>query len=489
MNKIEPHDVTPEGSIITALRLENENLSRQVKRLVKAEGKLYEYQEQLDVQLNEYKELYELNRKLITTSELRTIFEYVTEYIINKLGYERVIFFQRREKTGDYAIVALDGYYEQQEKSAVAKLAIPPDAPILSLLRGGGEYLICKADTEQQELAACRARMRMDEYLLFRLGSPAHPLALLAIGNTAEKAEFCRRISDNEGTLLGIGNLVGLLSPTIVRKRDEQEIRRLNAELEQKIVQLQEAQEELVRKEKLSILGQLSGSVGHELRNPLGVMSNAVYFLKMVLADADEITQEYLDIIKKEIENSLRIITDLLDFARTRPPQRQSVTPGELVRQSLERCTLPENVTVTVDLPAALPSLNVDPAQMGQVLTNFITNAVQAMPDGGALRVAARQIMNDELRSMSSDSKFKIQNSKFDGDVIAISVTDSGEGITPENMKKLFQPLFTTKVKGIGLGLVVCKNLVEANSGRIEVASDLGKGTTFVVLLPSGVEK
>ncbi|MDZ4186118.1 MAG: ATP-binding protein, partial [Desulfuromonadales bacterium] len=122
--------------------------------------------------------------------------------------------------------------------------------------------------------------------------------------------------------------------------------------------------------------------------------------------------------------------------------------------------------------------LHVDPGQIEQVLINFISNGVQALPEGGGtLRVEARQIMNDELRSMSSDSKFP-------GDGVAIAVTDSGTGISPENMKKLFQPLFTTKTKGIGLGLVVCKNLVEANGGTIKVESESGKGATFTVLLP-----
>ncbi|MFA7060052.1 MAG: ATP-binding protein [Pedobacter sp.] len=241
--------------------------------------------------------------------------------------------------------------------------------------------------------------------------------------------------------------------------------------------QLLDTQEDLVRKEKLAILGQLSGSVGHELRNPLGVMSNAVYFLKMVLADADETVKEYLDIIKNEIDNSLRIITDLLDFARTKAPRIKTVTARELTDESLGRCAIPENIDLQTEIPDNLPFLRVDPLQIGQVLQNLITNAVQAMPDGGALRVAA-------LRISSSNSKSKIQNSKFIEDFIEISVTDTGEGISPENMKKLFQPLFTTKAKGIGLGLVVCKNLVEANGGRIEVASESGKSTTFTVALP-----
>jgi signal transduction histidine kinase len=156
----------------------------------------------------------------------------------------------------------------------------------------------------------------------------------------------------------------------------------------------------------------------------------------------------------------------------------------ELVAQCIGKCTIPGGVTLLEEIPETLPPLRVDPQQMGQVLQNLITNAIQAMPDGGALRVAARRILNSELANMNST--FTIHNSQYDGDFIEISVTDSGEGISPENMKKLFQPLFTTKAKGIGLGLVVCRNLVQANGGRIEVASEVGEGTTFTVKLPVG---
>jgi signal transduction histidine kinase len=259
-------------------------------------------------------------------------------------------------------------------------------------------------------------------------------------------------------------------------------INRMAEELGERSRELLDAQEELVRKEKLATLGQLSGSVGHELRNPLGVMSNAVYFLKMVLTEADETTREYLDIIKHEIENSQRIISDLLDFARTKPPQTKSVGTMELVAQCIGKCTIPGGVTLLEEISETLPPLRVDPQQMGQVLHNLITNAIQAMPDGGALRVAARRILNSELAHMNSTCT--IHNSQYDGDFIEISVTDSGAGISPENMKKIFQPLFTTKAKGIGLGLVVCRNLVETNGGRIEVVSRLGEGTTFTVILP-----
>ncbi|OGU09212.1 MAG: hypothetical protein A2075_00050 [Geobacteraceae bacterium GWC2_58_44] len=258
-----------------------------------------------------------------------------------------------------------------------------------------------------------------------------------------------------------------------------EELRREIAERKQAEEALRRTQEELVRNEKLAVLGQLSGSVGHELRTPLGVMSNAVYFLKTVLADAGETTCEYLEIIKEEIHTSQRIITDLLDFARTKTPQVKAVTAWELVNESLGRCVIPECVQVHADLPDTLPRVNVDPLQMGQVLQNLVTNGVQAMPDGGALLISARGVSG-------SNSELKTQNPKLDGDFIEISVADTGEGISPENMDKLFQPLFTTKAKGIGLGLVVCRHLTEANGGRIEVESRIGEGTTFAVILPAG---
>ena len=269
------------------------------------------------------------------------------------------------------------------------------------------------------------------------------------------------------------------------RRGAEEEVRRLNAELELEVEErsrkLLEVQEELARKEKLSILGQLSGSVGHELRNPLGVMGNAVYFLKMVLADADETVKEYLGMIEHEIGNSQRIIADLLDFARTRTPQRRAVSAAELIKNSLGTCAVPGEVTVAVDVPQALPDLSVDPQQIGQVLQNFITNAVQAMPEGGSLSIGAREARNFKFQVSTLE---KARAPTAEGDWVAISVADTGEGIAPEHMGKLFQPLFSTKPKGVGLGLVVCKNIVDANGGWIEVESEQGKGTTFTVWLP-----
>jgi PAS domain S-box-containing protein len=256
-------------------------------------------------------------------------------------------------------------------------------------------------------------------------------------------------------------------------KLAEKKIQKLNEELESKVrertQQLLQAQEELVRKEKLAVLGQVAGSVGHELRNPLGVMSNAVYFLQTVLTDADDSVKEYLDIIKSEIAGSERIVSDLLDSVRTKPPQPDIVDVQELIEQTLHRCAVPPSVTVKRDIPATLLPLRVDAMQIQQVLRNLIRNGIEAMPEGGTLEIRALENRQDET--------------------VTVSVRDSGIGMTPEVLTKLFQPLFTTKARGIGLGLVVVKNLTQANGGSVKVESEVGKGTLFTVTLPADQSK
>jgi signal transduction histidine kinase len=239
----------------------------------------------------------------------------------------------------------------------------------------------------------------------------------------------------------------------------------LKEEVAKRTQQLLEAQEELVRKEKLSVLGQVAGSVGHELRNPLGVMSNAVYFLQTVLPDADESVKEYLEIIKSEIAGSERIVSDLLDSVRTKPPQTEAVGVAELIEQTLHKLNIPSSVTLKLDIPETLPPLRVDPQQIHQVFRNLISNGIEAMQEGGML----------EIRAVADEASKQI----------TLSVRDSGIGMTPKQMGKLFQPLFTTKTRGIGLGLVVVKNLTEANGGSVAVQSTPGKGSTFSVTLPA----
>ncbi len=237
---------------------------------------------------------------------------------------------------------------------------------------------------------------------------------------------------------------------------------RLEEMVEERTQELREAQEQLVRQEKLAVLGQLAGGVGHELRNPLGVISNAVYFLQMVLTEADETVKEYLEIIASRMHEAERIVSDLLNLSRIKPAQREEIAVSALVTEVLARHPSPEAVTVTTDIPPNLPPLFVDPQQIRQALANLVTNAYQAMPDGGEL----------SIRAAGNDKQ------------VYLSLTDTGCGMSPETTAKIFEPLFTTKAKGIGLGLAVSKNLVEVNGGSIKVESIEGRGSIFTVILP-----
>ena len=214
MNEAMTSEVYEEMTELAALRREKEMLSNQVQRLVQANGSLSARQRQLDAQLKEYRELYALNKKLCATFDLPAVFRHAAAHIVKSLGYQRVIFFRQSEPEGAYAVCALDGYLDPQERQEVLALAIAPQDALLAPLLGGEEYLICGAGCRAPGLLAFRDRLRMDSYLLYRLGLQTHPPMFLAIGNTLDYP-LRRTVCESEGVPACIGNLVGLLSSTI----------------------------------------------------------------------------------------------------------------------------------------------------------------------------------------------------------------------------------------------------------------------------------
>lgn len=295
---------------------------------------------------------------------------------------------------------------------------------------------------------------------------------LLWDGQLSAELEFSGVVVSFLDGLLIVVLLAALLSELRAeigrRKLAEAGMRRMNEELEKMVQgrtkQLLDAQEELVRAERLAVLGQVADTVGHELRNPLGVMNNAVYYLQAVLPDADATIKEYLGIIKDEIADAERIVSDLLDAVRTKPPQPERVEISAVIEQALRKCNVPSSIAVSLDIPAGLAAIHADPMHLHQVFWNLITNGVEAMPQGGKLAIR-----------VSDDPS---------AHVLHVGVADSGTGMTAEQQARLFQPMFTTKARRIGLGLVVVKNLVRSNGGSVAVESEPGRGSTFTVTLP-----
>ncbi len=239
---------------------------------------------------------------------------------------------------------------------------------------------------------------------------------------------------------------------------------RLKIILEQKEAdkELKESQEQLMRQEKLAVIGRLASSIGHELRNPLGVISNSVYYLNMKLKDTDEKVTKYLNILEGEVQRSNRIISHLLDFAKIKSLSLEEVDVNKIVKDVLENIKLPNNIILEKYLDVELPKIQLDASQIQQAFQNIILNAVEAMPRGGNL----------EIKTLASEN------------IVEIIVKDTGIGIPKDNIHKLFEPLFTTKVKGIGLGLSIVKEIIEKHKGKIEAESKVDKGTTFTIKLP-----
>lgn len=228
--------------------------------------------------------------------------------------------------------------------------------------------------------------------------------------------------------------------------------------------QLRELQEKMLRQEKLTALGNLGGTIAHELRNPLGAIKNSIYFLRMKIPQAlnDTKVKQHFDIIDEEVAISDRIITGILNFARMKEAQLVEVESHSVIDDALARVCIPENIKVTVDFKKDVPKVLADRGQLIQVFYNLILNAVQSMLDGGTLSISGSQV------------------DKF----LEIVVSDTGEGISKENLTKLFELLHSTKIYGSGLGLNVCQNIIAMHKGSIAVESELGKGTKFIVKIP-----
>jgi PAS domain S-box-containing protein len=238
-----------------------------------------------------------------------------------------------------------------------------------------------------------------------------------------------------------------------------QNLEKLVQERTQKLI---EAQKQLVQAERLAAIGEVAAMVGHDLRNPLTGIAGATYYLKTKLSEKiDEKTRGMLDLIERDIEHSDQIITDLLDYSREIRLELRETNPQTMMKESLGLVKIPGNVQVA-DSTCDTPRMKVDTAKINRVFVNIIKNAIEAMPEGGTLTIKSREVDG------SSE----------------ITFTDTGGGMPKEVIEKLWTPFFTTKARGMGLGLPICKRIVEAHTGRISVESTVGKGTTFTVALP-----
>nr|WP_076750563.1 ATP-binding protein [Desulfatitalea tepidiphila] len=276
----------------------------------------------------------------------------------------------------------------------------------------------------------------------------------------------------------GKKTLLSIARDVTRRKKAEQELARYHENLEQMVAErtreLEAAQDELVKREKLAVLGQLTATVSHELRNPLGVIRSSNFYLQKRMKTEDEKARKHFQRIEDQITLCEAIVADLLEYTRGRQASivKQEISPW--LEQVVEQVEEQEGIPIDLELAGALPPVPHDPEKMRRVLINLLVNAVQA--------VKSRSEAADNEAS-TYEPRIGVKSLMRDGQ-LAIEVSDNGIGMDEETQRRAFEPLFTTRARGTGIGLANVKKIIEEHGGLITMESRPGQGTKFSLLLP-----
>ena len=310
-----------------------------------------------------------------------------------------------------------------------------------------------------------------------------------------------------------IGQLIGSFNRMIERLKENQEsLENYLESLESTNKKLKQAQEELIRTEKLASIGRFAAGVAHEVGNPLGAILGYTSILQKEGLDREE-SKDYLKRIVKEIERINRIVRELLDFARPSKFEIKDVEINKVIESALSLLSYQnnfKNIETKLDLQSDLPAIKGDEFQLSQVFINIILNAIDAMPKGGILRIQTSTHVVENLdvdrfqriyprrrksdptesdysRMRKTDPLAALFKKFSEGDrLVKIRISDTGSGIKKEDLENIFDPFFTTKApdKGTGLGLSISLRIVESLEGEIRVESEVGKGSAFEVYFP-----
>lgn len=265
------------------------------------------------------------------------------------------------------------------------------------------------------------------------------------------------------------------MSDSLKEKTEElvdtnEELSKLSGTLERRVEsrtrELRAAQEELVSKERLAIMGQMASVVGHEIRNPLAVINNSIFYIKTKLGKADKLDAKlgrHVSIIESEVKQAGSIISEILNYSRSREIKIQVTSLNHFLHELLTVYPFPPHIKVSTLYEQSNPVVSIDQDEFRQAVRNLIGNGIEVMPESGTVTIATGVVDNRWVQ---------------------VDIGDSGPGIPPDVVDKIFTAFFTTKARGTGLGLAVVKKMVDRVGGRVKVDSEVGKGTVFHLFLP-----
>lgn len=274
---------------------------------------------------------------------------------------------------------------------------------------------------------------------------------------------FCQEVNFQRTTPGGIKYFS--VNASLVENPDTQE-QGIIVSIWRNITRQKQLENEILSSERLAVLGKVSGSIAHEIKNPLGVIDSSAYYLELKLKDADDKIKTHIARIKAQVKKASGIIQNLVDVVKMKEPYKEAINLRDVIETLLTAMNLPQTITVIKNISDTI--IKADKEQLEMVFNNIIVNAIQAMDNIGILSISAQEAEKD------------ISGNKY----IEIRFHDTGPGIAPKNRERIFEPLFSTKITGIGFGLTICKMIIERHDGTIIVESEKGKGAAFIIQLP-----
>ncbi len=491
---------------LAQLRTENQLLSEQVKRLVRAERRMIESQDKLDEQVNLYRQLNAIGNRFSKTFSIAEILQHTVQFIVYERNFQRCLVL-RRSAEQSFQVEQHEGY---DDESWIESLHLSWQHPAFQLLVAAAEVLIGKMDSSDSAIRDLSDRINMDEFAGFAIGESSLPEFLILMGNTRDRAKYHQRIQSDDDSILGLINLIQSVRAAISQANLYTQIRDRAFDLEQTLQELQQAQSQLIQSEKMSSLGQLVAGVAHEINNPVsfiyGNLAHAsdytddlielinLYQSCYPLPDAaiqdkaEDIDLEFLieDLPKlltsmkvgadriKEIVASLKIFSRMDEADCKAVDIHDGIDSTLMILQHRIKASSHRKTIEIIKDYDRLPLIECYAGQLNQVFMNLLSNAIDALEDH------CNQFPDFVPR-------IKIKTAIVDSDSVCISIIDNGSGIPESIQSRLFDPFFTTKPvgKGTGMGLSISHQIItERHQGRLECISKLNVGTEFRITIP-----
>ena len=402
------------------------------------------------------------NSGLMETLDIDEILRLVLEGVTKNIGFDRARLYLVNEKRNVLECKMAVGIDEERIKGIILPLD-PEDSVLARSIFEKKPFIIRDAKQDPRVNPVLKEKFSLHSLVVIPLLAMEKALGAIAADYVEPNKDITK---ETLNSLMTFAQQAGLAIHNAFMYK---ELKVFSQEMEEKIqkttADLRRTEDQLIRSEKLAALGQLAAGIAHEIRNPLTSINILIHSLTENLPSGDT-HREDLRVIEEEIHRINEIVDQFLRFARPAPPllEKTDVIPIfeetlQLLRPQMEK----HRISVQKEF-RSLPAITIDKEQMKQVILNVLMNAIQAMPEGGELGLTGKV--------------------SEDGQGIQLSVHDSGIGIPPEDINKLFDPFFSKKEGGIGLGLSIAHRIIDQHHGKIEVESNPGKGTLFSLWLP-----